>query len=124
LFHAFVANKFIYKENYVFKWEILQNNLQPQISLPAQISTQYYENCAITLTCATYQIHYLSGKILNIITEGKRPNVKAKVNGYGRNFLYDTGASRTCMTMNTFQNAFPNGTPRKLRTNSISDELY
>jgi hypothetical protein len=28
------------------------------------------------------------------------------------------------MTMNTFRNAFPNGTPRKLRTNSISDELY
>jgi len=26
--------------------------------------------------------------------------------------------------MNTFRNAFPNGTPRKLRTNSISDELY
>jgi len=25
---------------------------------------------------------------------------------------------------NTFRNAFPNGTPRKLRTNSISDELY
>jgi hypothetical protein len=32
--------------------------------------------------------------------------VKAKVNGYERNFLYDTGASGTCMTMN------------------ISDELY
>jgi hypothetical protein len=28
------------------------------------------------------------------------------------------------MTLNTFRNAFPNGTPRKLRTNSISDELY
>lgn len=28
------------------------------------------------------------------------------------------------MTMNTFRIAFPNGTPRKLRTNSISDELY
>ncbi len=70
------------------------------------------------------KIHSLSGRILNITTDGKRPYVKAKVNGYGRNFLYDTGASRTCMTMNTFRNAFPNGTPRKLRTNSISDELY
>ena len=70
------------------------------------------------------RIHSLSGRILNITTDGKRPYVKAKVNGYGRNFLYDTGASRTCMTMNTFRNAFPNGTPRKLRTNSISDELY
>jgi len=28
------------------------------------------------------------------------------------------------MSMNTFRNAFPNGTPRKLRMNSISDELY
>jgi len=75
-------------------------------------------------TSATRRIHSLSGRILNITTDGKRPYVKAKVNGYGRNFLYDTGASRTCMTMNTFRNAFPNGTPRKLRTNSISDELY
>ena len=75
-------------------------------------------------TTATMRIHSLSGRILNITTDGKRPYVKAKVNGYGRNFLYDTGASRTCMTMNTFRNAFPNGTPRKLRTNSISDELY
>jgi len=75
-------------------------------------------------TCATMQIHSFSGRILNITTNGKRPYVKAKVNGYGRNFLYDTVASRTGMTMNTFGNAFPNGTPRKLRTNSISDELY
>jgi len=75
-------------------------------------------------TSATRRIHSLSGRILNITTDGKRPCVKAKVNGYGRNFLYDTGASRTCMTFNTFRNAFPNGTPRKLRTNSISDELY
>jgi len=72
----------------------------------------------------TYQIHSLSGRILNITTDGKRPYVKAKVNGSGRYSLYDTGASRTCMTMNTFCNAFPNGTPRKLRTNSISNELY
>jgi len=75
-------------------------------------------------TCATIRIHSLSGRILNITTVGKRPYVKAKVNNYRRIFLYDTGASRTCMTMNTFRNAFPNGTPRKLRTNSISDELY
>jgi len=75
-------------------------------------------------TCATYHIHFLSGQILNITTDGKRPYVKANVNGYGINFLYDTGVSRTCMTMNTFRNAFPNRTPQKLRTNSISDELY
>jgi len=75
-------------------------------------------------TTATNKIHSLSGRILNITTDGKRPYVKAKVKNYGINFLYDTGASRTCMTMNTFQNAFPIGTPRKLKTNSISDELY
>ena len=28
------------------------------------------------------------------------------------------------MTLATFKNAFPHGTPRKLQTNSISDELY
>ena len=75
-------------------------------------------------TCTTYHIHSLSGKILHINTEGKRPYVKAKVNNYGRNFLYDTGASKTCMTMATFRNAFPHGTPRKLKTNAISDQLY
>jgi hypothetical protein len=57
-------------------------------------------------------------------TDGKQPYVKAKVNGYGINFLYDTGASRTCLTMNTFKNVFPNWTPHKLHTNSISDKLY
>jgi len=73
-------------------------------------------------TCATMRIHLLSGTILNITTNGKRPYVKAKANGYGTNFLYDTGASRTCMTLNTFRNAFPNGTPRKLRTNSVNEQ--
>ncbi len=68
-------------------------------------------------TYTTYQIHYLLGPILNITTDGKQPYVKAKVNGYGQSFLYDTGVSRTCMTMNSFRNAFPNGTPRILRTN-------
>ena len=33
-------------------------------------------------TCTAYQIHSLSGRILNISTDGKRPYVKAKVNGY------------------------------------------
>jgi len=69
-------------------------------------------------------VHSLSGRILNITTNGKRRYVKAKVNGYGRNFLYDTGASRTWMTMNTFRNALPKGTPTKIRTNSISDDFY
>ncbi len=38
-------------------------------------------------TSATRRIHSLSGRILNITTDGKRPYVKAKVNGYGRKFL-------------------------------------
>ncbi len=32
-------------------------------------------------------------------SETQQPYVKAKVNGYGRNFLYDTGASRTCIKL-------------------------
>ena len=75
-------------------------------------------------TYTTYKIHSLSGQILQINNEGKRPYVKAIVNGYGRRFLYDTGASKTCMSMATFRNAFPHGTPRKLKTNAISDQLY
>jgi len=33
-------------------------------------------------TAATIRIHYLSGRILNITRDGKRPYVKAKVNNY------------------------------------------
>jgi len=78
-----------------YQWEKMKNNMKPKEQL-------------VKCTPANLQ----------------QPYVKAKVNGYGRNLLYDTGASRTCMTMNTFWNVFPNGTPRKSRTNSISDELY
>ncbi len=37
-------------------------------------------------TCATVRIHSLSGRILNITTDGKRPYVKAKVNNYRKKF--------------------------------------
>ena len=74
------------------------------------------------MSCAT--INAVSSKIFNVNGDAKRPYVKANINGYGRNFLYDTGAARTCMTLATFKNAFPHGTPRKLQTNAISDELY
>ena len=53
----------------------------------------------------------------------QRPYVKVKVNGQMRSFLYDTGASRTCMKVSTFNKMFPNGHPRQLRTNSISPDL-
>ena len=74
------------------------------------------------MSCVT--INAVSSKIFNVNGDAKRPYVKANINGYGRNFLYDTGAARTCMTLATFKNAFPHGTPRKLQTNAISDELY
>jgi hypothetical protein len=53
----------------------------------------------------------------------QRPYVKVKVNGQIRSFLYDTGASRTCMKISTFNKMFPNGHPRQLRTNAISPDL-
>jgi hypothetical protein len=124
LFNAFAANKFIFKKNYVLQWGILQNLLQPKFCLPAPIQTQPFVHSAIPWTCTTYQIHSLFGRILNITLDRKRPYVKVKVNGNERNFLYDTGPSRTCMILNTFCNAFQNGTPRRLNTNSIRDDLY
>jgi hypothetical protein len=40
---------------------------------------------------------------VNENSDSKRPYIKAKVNGYGRNLLYDTGASRTCIKLDTFK---------------------
>ena len=60
---------------------------------------------------------------VNENSDSKRPYVKAKVNGYGRNFLYDTGASRTCMRLDTFKKMFPNGQPRKLLSSITADLL-
>jgi len=57
-------------------------------------------------TAATIRIHSLSGRILNITRDGKRPYVKAKVNNYGRNFLYDTGASKNMPDYEHFQKRF------------------
>jgi hypothetical protein len=60
---------------------------------------------------------------VNENSDSKRPYVKAKVNGYGRNFLYDTGASRTCIKLDTFKKMFPNGHPRKLLSSITADLL-
>ncbi len=60
---------------------------------------------------------------VNENSDSKRPYVKAKVNNYGRNFLYDTGASRTCMRLDTFKKMFPNGQPRKLLSSITADLL-
>jgi hypothetical protein len=60
---------------------------------------------------------------VNKNSDSKRPYVKAKVNGYGRNFLYDTGASRTCIKLDTFKKMFPNGQPRRLLSSITADLL-
>ena len=54
----------------------------------------------------------------------RRPLVRTKINGYGRDFLYDTGASKTCLTMNTFNKMFPKHHPRKLAHNIMAADLY
>jgi len=74
-------------------------------------------------TCATNRIHSLSGKILNITTDGKQPYVKL-MDLEETFYMALVLQGLACVTMNTFRNAFTNRTPRKLRTNSISDELY
>ena len=53
----------------------------------------------------------------------QRPYVKVNLNGHTRNFLYDTGASRTCMRLDTFNKLYPSGHPRQLFTNAISPDL-
>jgi hypothetical protein len=78
--------------------------------------------CSISIAT----INAFSADIMNLNgdEDAKRPYVKAKVNGYGRSFLYDTGASRTCMRLETFNKLFPKGHPNKLFTNSITRDLY
>ena len=53
----------------------------------------------------------------------QRPYVKVNLNGHTRNFLYDTGASRTCMRLDIFNKLYPCGHPRQLFTNAISLDL-
>ncbi len=60
---------------------------------------------------------------VNENSDSKRPYVKAKVNGYGRNFLYDTGESRTCIKLDTFKKMFLNGHPQKLLSSITADLL-
>ena len=53
----------------------------------------------------------------------QRPYVKVTLNHCTNDFLYDTGASRTCMKLSTFNKLFPKGHPRKLATSAISPDL-
>jgi hypothetical protein len=107
-----------------FNGEFFKHLFNKNASFVPRLFRNMTQLALLPWTYTTYRIHSLSGQILHINNEGKRPYVKAIVNGYGRNFLYDTGASKTCMSMATFRNAFPHGTPRKLKTNAISDQLY
>ena len=56
----------------------------------------------------------------------QRPFIRAKVNGYGRDFefLYDTGASKTCLTWATFNKMYPKHHPRQLKHNILAADLH
>jgi hypothetical protein len=91
--------------------------------------------CAVSIATInnTYRNMHFNGdtkdsgneKLYSMDSKSKtqRPYVKAKVNGYGRNFLYNTGASRTCIKLETFNKMFPNGHPRKLLSSIMADLL-
>ena len=64
-------------------------------------------------------------KVFNIKGDNtKRPYVRAKINQFGRDFLYDTGASRTCIKLDTFNKMFPHGKPRMIKPDSAMQPLF
>jgi len=61
----------------------------------------------------------MCNKIFNLMTpfngDKIRPRVTARAGGKTFSWLFDTGASVTCMTANSFNAAFPHDKPRRVQ---------
>jgi len=86
LFHAFAENKHIIKKIMFLNGEFFKTICNRNSAILLQFIHNIMIIVLVPQTCATYPIHSICGRILNITTDGKQPYVKTKVNGYGRNF--------------------------------------
>jgi hypothetical protein len=81
------------------------------MNAPSVIPQQILNLCTISIaTC---------NKIFNLMTpfngDKIRPRVTARAGGKTFSWLFDTGASVTCMTANSFNTAFPHYKPRRVQ---------
>ena len=77
--------------------------------------------CSVSI--ATINAFKVDAMNINGDKNEERPYVKVELNNCTRNFLYDTGASRTCMKLSTFNKNFTHSHPRQLFTSAISPDL-
>ena len=54
---------------------------------------------------------FFDSLMANFNGDNVRPRINVKVNNTEQSFLYDTGASRTCMSTDSFFEIFPHGIP-------------
>ncbi len=86
--------------------------MTPFINAPNVIPQLILNLCAIFIaTC---------NKFLNQLTpfngDKIRPRIRARAGGKTFSWLFDTGASATCMTSSSFHAAFPNAKPKKVHS--------
>jgi predicted aspartyl protease len=84
--------------------------MDPLMNAPSVIPQLILNLCTISIaTC---------NKIFNLMTpfngDKIRPRVTARAGGKTFSWLFDTGASVTCMTANSFNAAFPHDKPRRV----------
>jgi len=85
--------------------------MDPLMNAPSVIPQLILNLCTISIaTC---------NKIFNLMTpfngDKIRPRVTARAGGKTFSWLFDTGASVTCMTANSFNAAFPHDKPRRVQ---------
>ncbi len=85
--------------------------MDPLMNAPSVIPKLILNLCTISIaTC---------NKIFNLMTpfngDKIRPRVTARAGGKTFSWLFDTGASVTCMTANSFNAAFPQDKPRRVQ---------
>jgi hypothetical protein len=90
--------------------------MTPLMNAPSVIPQLILNLCTVYIaTC---------NKIFNQMTSFNvdriRPRVTARAGGKTFSWLFDTGASVTCMTAESFKAAFPHSQPRRVQTPNIA----
>ena len=69
-------------------------------------------------------INNTSNRILSCVNNRIRPRVSVKINGQMEEWLYDTGASRTCLGVTKFRQLFSPDQRKKLPTQFSNEKMY
>ncbi len=85
--------------------------MAPLIDAPIVIPQLILNLCAVSITTC----NKFSNQMTPFNGEKIRPRVTARAGGKTFSWLFDTGASATCMTSSSFHAAFPNAKPQKVQ---------